>query len=106
MRTDYENAVKEFLPALRARSAKIMATRYGINQLEIARLLKVTQAAVSKYLSGRYSLAVKKMESTLSDSDVDAFVKNVLEEKPYEAQIEVCRMCARELTHKCSIMIK
>lgn len=106
MHTDYENTIKEFLPALKARSAKIMATQYSMNQLKIADLLGVTQAAVSKYISGRYSPVVRRMEDSLGQKEVDAFVRNVLDGEHYEAQKGICRMCARRLTHKCSIMIK
>ena len=98
--------VKEFLPALKARAAKILSEQYQMNQTKIANLLQITQAAVSKYLSGKYSLGVKRLESRLNEKDVDTFVKNVLAGKQFEAQKSVCRMCARELTHDCSIMIK
>ncbi len=106
MKTEYESMVKEFLPALRARAAKLMAQRYGISQTEIARLLGTTQAAVSKYLSNSYSNKVKEIEAQLGQKEVKGFVSSVVNGEGYEAQRSVCKMCARNLTHRCSLMIK
>lgn len=106
MRTDYESMVKEFLPALRASAAKLMAQRYGISQVEIARLLGTTQAAVSKYLSGSYSAKVRAIEVQLSRGEVEGFVRSVVNGEGYEAQRSVCKMCAKNLTHRCGLMVK
>ncbi len=106
MRTEYENMVKEFLPALRASAAKKMQHEYNLNQMKIASLLDTTQAAVSKYLSGSYSSEVKKFEKTLNDKEVSEFVKEIMNEKKYEAQRTVCKMCSRGLSFKCGLMIK
>ncbi len=106
MRTDFENMVKGFLPALRARSAKLMSDRYKLTQQDIASLLETTQAAVSKYLNGKYSKEVKDMEKQLNDNEVNAFVANAIKNRRYEAQVHVCKMCSRTLTHKCNLMIK
>ncbi len=106
MRTEYENMVKEFLPALRASSARMMAEQYKISQEKIAELLETTQAAVSKYLNGKYSDKVKELEKTLNQNQVSEFVKTILDEKKYDAQRVVCSMCAKNLSFKCSLMIK
>lgn len=106
MRTEYEEMIKEFLPALRARAAKMLAGKYGKSQVETASLLGTTQAAVSKYLDGNYSGRVKELESRLSEREVSLFVERMLEGDAYEAQKSVCKMCAGKITHDCSLMIK
>ncbi len=52
-RTDYEDAIYTLMPYFRARASAIMSSKYGITQSGIASMLGITQAAVSKYLSGR-----------------------------------------------------
>lgn len=106
MRTEYEAMVKEFMPALKAGAAKLMVRRYDMTQMKIAEALQLTQAAVSKYLSGRYSRRVQEIEEKLSEQEVDEFVRNVLWGSAYEAQRSVCGMCSRSLTHRCGLMIK
>jgi hypothetical protein len=57
-----EIAIKYFIPALRASIAKILFEKYNLTQMEIALKLGVTQAAISKYLSGKYSKEIKTIE--------------------------------------------
>lgn len=57
-----EVVIKEFLPAMRANITKILASKHHLTQAEIASQLGLTQAAVSKYLSGDYSNEVKVIE--------------------------------------------
>ncbi len=106
MRTEYENMVKEFLPALRASAAKMMANEYHMTQLKIAESLKTTQAAVSKYLSGQYSGRVKSVEDSFDKKEVGEFVRQVLSGNNFDAQKMVCRMCSRNLSFRCGLMIK
>ncbi len=98
--------VKEFLPALRAKAAKALEEKHHINQQQIGRLLDTTQAAVSKYLSGIYSKRVKEMEKELDDKDIEDFVGFMLKNDKYNAQKAVCRMCSKNLTFRCALMIK
>jgi predicted transcriptional regulator len=58
-----EAVIKEFLPAMRANITKILDKKYDFTQEEIADRLGLTQAAVSKYLSGDYSKEVKVVEN-------------------------------------------
>ena len=44
-----EVAVKSLVPALRSAIARELAQSYGLKQKDVARLLGVTQTAVSKY---------------------------------------------------------
>ena len=97
--------VKGFLPALRAKSAKLMESR-GLSQQKIAERLNTTQAAVSKYLSGKYSTTVKRIEGTLNDKEVENFVASMEKGDVYGTQKHVCKMCSRNLSFQCGLMIK
>ncbi len=106
MRTEYENMVKEFLPALRAGAAKKLVGEYGVSQMEAARMLQTTQAAVSKYLNGRYSAKVKALESSFREGEVEEFVKDLMAGDEYDAQKIVCRMCSRGLSFECGLKVR
>ncbi len=104
--TEYEHMIKEFMPSLRASAARIMYNEKKIKQEDIAKFLGITQAAVSKYLSGRYSTTVKRFESGLNRNEVLLFVDRITNNKAYESQKVVCKMCSRNLSFDCSLMIK
>ncbi|HDI46641.1 MAG TPA: hypothetical protein ENF82_02420 [Candidatus Methanomethylia archaeon] len=55
MKPPCEIVVKSLLPALRALIARELASKYGWNQMKIAKYIGVTQAAVSGYLSAKIS---------------------------------------------------
>jgi len=48
----FEIASRYVLPSLKRRLAEIMLKEYGFTQKEIARILGVSEAAVSRYISG------------------------------------------------------
>jgi len=50
MKTVCEIVVNDVLPTLRAAVAKELIKNYGLNQSEVAKLLDVSQPAVSQYL--------------------------------------------------------
>ncbi len=56
-----EQVVKELLPALRARTAVELYREHGQSQATIAKELGITQAAVSKYVTGNYQNKVKML---------------------------------------------
>ncbi len=104
--TEYEHMIKEFMPSLKASAARIMYNDKRMKQEDIAKFLGITQAAVSKYLSGRYSNTVKKFESKLNKAEVAAFVDMIVNSNAYDSQRVVCKMCARNLSFECNLMIK
>lgn len=59
-----EVMIKSFLPAIRASITKELSSQHKWNQIDIAKELGVTQAAVSKYLSGKYANSIKTLEDT------------------------------------------
>lgn len=68
-----EKMAKYYIPALRVSIAKDLS-KLGKTQTEIAHVLGISQAAVNKYLSGNYSIDIKKMEK---DSGINKLAMNV-----------------------------
>ena len=68
-----EVAVKSVIPALRAYVAKELSQSYGLKQIDIAKLLGITQTAVSKYAT-RVRGTVLQVENI---NEVQVIVKDV-----------------------------
>jgi hypothetical protein len=62
MLTPCEVIIKRFLPAIKASITRELFNNYDFTQEEIAERLGVTQAAISKYLSGQYTKTIKDLE--------------------------------------------
>lgn len=62
--------VKRMLPALRALLAKELIERHGLTQLEVSRILGVSQPLINYYLTGRrkvpYTTALSKCPKVIS----------------------------------------
>lgn len=63
MLTPCETVMKGFLPAMKVAVARELHEKHGFQQTEIARSLGLTQAAVSKYLTGSVSPRIKALAS-------------------------------------------
>lgn len=100
-----ESAVKLVLPALRASIAKRLYEDYDFSQEEIAASLGLTQAAVSKYLSGKYGAEVKELEKAEKIRNVGERVASGIAKTPSASQIfrEVCN-CCREMQGKTGVL--
>jgi len=64
LRAPCETAVKYILPSVRSIVANHLYKRHGFSQLEIARLMGVSQSTVSRYVNnerGLYAQAVEKI---------------------------------------------
>jgi predicted transcriptional regulator len=71
-----ESIVKVVLPAIRAGVIKKLYKDKKMSQVEIAEKLGITQAAVSKYLSGNYSKKLKELEKT---EEIQENINNIYE---------------------------
>ncbi len=103
MRTEYEEVVKSFMPALRGTVARVMAREYGIRQVDIAALIGVTQAEVSKYINSKQPKANGFM---FDKGKVDALVSSLLKKHNRAAQKVVCGMCPKGAALECALMTK
>ncbi len=97
-----ESAAKSYLPAMKCAIALELYNSHGIKQERIAKMLGITQAQVSKYLSRRIS---SEVEATLGDSglarDAAAIARKLSKGNASSAEISrlVCKRCARLLEH-------
>ena len=97
MLTPCEVITKKFLPAVKASVSKELSEKYHFNQVEIAALLGLTQAAVSKYLSDEYSKPIKKLEKSKEIKKIAEHIAfTIATEKIKKPEIinSVCNMCA------------
>jgi len=92
MRAPCEYAVKYILPSIRSVLANHLYKEYGLSQLEIARLLGVSQSTVSRYVNrerGLYASAILEIPGLREklDETVKAVLKNGCREEA------ICSLC-------------
>jgi LSD1 subclass zinc finger protein len=100
--SNYDRVRREVFPLVRADAARLMAVRYGIRQQRIAQMLGVTQAAVSKYISGKTMPSGQRMDK----EKLDAYVRRLLSGDSEGAQRYKCALCQSEVKFDCGIMVK
>jgi len=91
-----ETIMKEFLPAVRAGVTKELALKYSFTQTNIASNLGITQAAVSKYLSGDYTDKIKSLEKNSEMRKIiDTLTLGIVNGKVKKKEMveTVCRVC-------------
>jgi len=119
-----EVAVKSVIPALRAYISKELTQSYGLKQTDIAKLLGITQTAVSKYATHtrgvvlqvenihEVQVIVKEMCISLTNGDItrNEIVKHFCEAcKTIRRKRLMCRLCKRSDPtidiHQCVVCI-
>lgn len=93
MPSAYEVASRENVPAIRAHIAKQLVKRYGMREVEVAHILGVAQAAVSKYISGKYSAEVKEAEAKIDTEMVGRYLPRIAEGRGEFVVACICRGC-------------
>ena len=94
-----EVMVKQIIPAVRVKVAKQLYEKH-FNQEEIASKLGITQAAVSKYLAGKYTQEIRKLEKDkLVNKISNEIVKVILNKSFKKSSFEkiVCEFCKKEM---------
>lgn len=99
-----EITIKYFIPAIRAKIAKILANEYNLKQTKIALKLGVTQAAVSKYLSGKYSEEIKRLEKEKVIKKISFELASKLAKDKNISYGEFCRYCKAIGRVKCEVI--
>ncbi|MEM5773157.1 MAG: helix-turn-helix domain-containing protein [Candidatus Aenigmatarchaeota archaeon] len=92
-----EVMVRQIIPAVRVKATKQLYAK-GLKQEEIAKKLGLTQAAISKYLTGKYTEEIRKLEKSetvkkISDEIVKAILKKSF--KSSDFQKIVCEYCKK-----------
>ena len=97
MKIRCEQVVKNIFPSVRSVIAEIMMKKYGMPQVEIAKKLGVSQAAVSYYLKGLRAKGVEliKKDKVLMEK-IEKFVRdivygNVSDEDVQEFFCDICK---------------
>jgi len=89
--------VRELIPVIRASMAKILVEKYGYSIYQASKVMGVTPAAVSNYLTMKRSRA-NIVREILSDKDssrlLDEFVKKVIAGE-LEVGEALCALCRR-----------
>ncbi|MBI4176578.1 MAG: helix-turn-helix domain-containing protein [Candidatus Aenigmarchaeota archaeon] len=96
MKTACEVMVLEYMPVLRAMMAKRMMEKYGLTQKETAKLLGISQPAVSQY---KKQIRGRKAEILSSNPEASVFVETLArrlasgEINGSQASSEFCDLC-------------
>ncbi len=102
-----ENAVKQFLPVMRIGIARELNDKYDVDQTTISKKLGVTQAAVSKYLSGqgRTKEVRELLKNPVLDAQSKKIAREIAENKIAQIQLQsmLCEVCESFLTQNCTI---
>jgi len=91
-----EVVVADVLPVVRAMITKELMDTHGLNQVETARRLGVTQPAVSQY---RSKLRGRGAKMLLSNKKIATLIKNLAKDiakgnmKPQRMHEELCNIC-------------
>jgi hypothetical protein len=96
MMTPCETILKKFLPALKAGIAQELYEEHGMKQVDIAKRLGVTQAAVSKYISQDFEPSKEAAaEAGKIDSAAKKIANGIAKQKISEGQLAmlVCTAC-------------
>lgn len=102
MRLFCESVVTELLPAIRAIITRELMSRYGLNQVEVAQKLGITQPAVSNYKRELRGRRVKKLLTNEQFVEMikvftnDLAVKNLSEIQKNSRFCEICEKVFQE----------
>ena len=99
----YDYVAAKFIPVVKSKAAMVLFNEYGLTQQSISKMLGVSQAEVSKYLSGK---GARGDGIKVSDRNIEAFAHSVVVKDEYNAQRIVCSICPKGASKSCRIMIK
>ncbi len=95
MRTVCEEVVRYVLPAYRSLIAKKLLNEYGLTQEEVSRLMGLSQAVISYYISNKRGKGVQKYENVeiLQEEAEKASKRLVAGEDPAKIAKDFCNVC-------------
>jgi predicted transcriptional regulator len=90
-----EVIVRYYLPAMRYKIAKELMENYGWTQVEVSDRLRITQAAVSKYMGGKLDDKAKNFSKMKEVKNAARKIaKEIAEERKRSDSIgELCQVC-------------
>ena len=90
-RTPCENIVWNGLPILRKEIARVMIKDFNLNEKETAKMLGISAAAVSQYLSGKRG-KIDIIDKNLLN-EIKISTEKIIKEGDVAFITEVCRLC-------------
>jgi len=91
MKIPCEIIVWEVLPAIRREIAKSLIKNHSLTQREAAKKLGLTEAAVSRYLSGKRGEIKIKDEKILKE--IEKSSNRIVKGEGHTTVIEICKIC-------------
>ncbi len=99
----YIAAYDYVVPAARASIAKALVKKYKMSEKDAARMLGVTQAAISKYVSSKYSQKIKEIENTIDPAAIESYVAKVVKGDGEQVGNCICHVCQTVNPFDCKI---
>lgn len=93
MLSGYEKAYKEIIPAARAALIIELKKKYDIKEEAISKYVGITQAAISKYLNGRYSSRIKGIVEKLDKDIVASYAEKIASGNTAAMNKYMCTIC-------------
>ncbi len=93
MANGYQRASKEIVPAARLLIAKQLKEKYNMSETNIAAVMGVAQAAVSKYLNGKYSKTVERVSRELDAGCMDRYLSYIAKGDQKVLKSCICSLC-------------
>jgi predicted transcriptional regulator len=97
----YARASRLIVPAVRSTIARELKRRYEMTEEEIAGHLGVAQAAVSKYLKGKYSVRIKEIEASIDLASLEEYISRISAGGSKYVSASICRVCRKENEFGC-----
>ncbi len=100
MPSKYEIAADETVPVAKSIIARALVEKYNIREADVARYLGVAQAAVSKYVTEKYSDSLKKKVEEIEGKIqghrevIDEYIRKIAEGKDEYVNVCVCTICS------------
>ncbi len=91
MKTPCETIVWSVVPIIRKEFSKNLIKNHGLNQKEVANKLGITEAAVSRYISGKRGAIEISDDNILKE--IKESVKRIAKENEEAVIEETCRIC-------------
>ncbi len=91
----YEKAYKEIIPAARAALIVELSKNHGIKEDAISEYVGITQAAISKYLNGKYSDRIKSTMEKIDKEMLKEYTEKIRNETPRALNKYLCTACSK-----------
>ncbi len=103
----YVVVADETVPAARVIIAKTLVGKHKLSESEVAKRLGVAQAAVSKYVNGKYSPKITKRMKSIernlgkNKGTIDSYIEKIAEGHNEYVPVCICTICVLEKDIHC-----